>query len=83
MVRNRRGELYWIIESDYIEKIYIKQKWVQFCMLYSACELPLFFMPRPCRPDVRGPPMCPSFQKLRNGGHMDVRMDTNKSEGFL
>ena len=31
----------------------------------------------------RGPPMSFISKKLRNGGRMDVRMDTNKSKGFL
>ena len=36
--------------------------WVQFCMLYSACELHPFLMPACKKPKARGPP-CPSFQK--------------------
>lgn len=31
----------------------------------------------------RGPPVSFISKILRNGGHMDVRMDTNKSKGLL
>ena len=57
--------------------------WVQFCMLYSACELHPFLMPACKQPKARGPPVSFISKKLRNGGHMDVRMDKNKSKGFL
>lgn len=39
--------------------------WVQFCMLYSACELPPpFFMSEPCESDARGPPHVLHFKKI-------------------
>ena len=58
--------------------------WVQFCMLYSACELPPLFLclNRVSRmPEVR--PMSFISKKLRNGGHLNVRMDQDQSQGFL
>lgn len=37
--------------------------WVQFCMLYSACELHPFLMPACKKPKARGPPHVLHFKK--------------------
>ncbi len=38
--------------------------WVQFCMLYSACELHPIFMPVCRNPKARGPPRVLHFKKI-------------------
>ena len=38
--------------------------WVQFCMLYSACEMHPFYMPVPDKPSARGPPGVLHFRKI-------------------
>lgn len=48
---------------------------VHFGMLYLACEMHPFFSVHPIDTKIRGPPCVLHFKKLRNGGHIDVRMD--------
>ena len=83
MVLARGNTPYEIVKGAYGGVLNIFTDWVQFCMLYSACELHPFLMSACKNPKARGPPRVLHFKKLRNGGHMDVRMDTNKSKGFL
>ena len=56
---------------------------VQFCMLYFAWEQHLFLLSFPVKqnPEVRQ--MSFISKKLRNGGHLNVRMDQDQSKGFL
>lgn len=56
---------------------------VQFCMLYFAWEQHLFLLSFPVKqnPEVRQ--MSFISKKLRNGGHLNVRMDQDQSQGFL
>lgn len=56
---------------------------VQFCMLYFAWEQHLFYCLFPVKqnPEVRQ--MSFISKKLRNGGHLNVRMDQDQSQGFL
>ncbi len=83
MVFARGNTPYEIVKGAYEGVLNIFIKWVQFCMLYSACELHPIFMPICKNSKARGPPCVLHFKKLRNGGYIDVRMDTNKSKGFL
>lgn len=57
---------------------------VQFCMLYFAWEQHLFLLSFSSKAEPRGPRQM-SFisKKLRNGGHLNVRMDQDQSKGFL
>lgn len=56
---------------------------VQFCMLYFAWEQHLFLLSfsSKAEPEVRQ--MSFISKKLRNGGHLNVRMDQDQSQGFL
>lgn len=56
---------------------------VQFCMLYFAWEQHLFLLSFPVKqnPEVRQ--MSFISKKLRNGGHLNVKMDQDQSKGFL
>lgn len=56
---------------------------VQFCMLYFAWEQHLFLLSfsSKAEPEVRQ--MSFISKKLRNGGHLNVRMDQDQSKGFL
>lgn len=56
---------------------------VQFCMLYFAWEQHLFLLSFSVKqnPEVRQ--MSFISKKLRNGGHLNVRMDQDQSKGFL
>ena len=54
---------------------------VQFCMLYFAWEQHLFLLSFSSKAEVRQ--MSFISKKLRNGGHLNVRMDQNQSKGFL
>lgn len=56
---------------------------VQFCMLYFAWEQHLFLLSFSSEVKPRGPPDVFHFKKLRNGGHLNVRMDQDQSKGFL
>lgn len=58
---------------------------VQFCMLYFAWEQHLFLLSfsSEANPKPRGPPDVLHFKKIRNGGHLNVRMDQDQSKGFL
>lgn len=56
---------------------------VQFCMLYFAWEQHLFLLSFSSKAEPRGPPDVLHFKKLRNGGHLNVRMDQDQSKGFL
>lgn len=56
---------------------------VQFCMLYFAWEQHLFLLSFSSEVKPRGPPDVLHFIKLRNGGHLNVRMDQDQSKGFL
>lgn len=56
---------------------------VQFCMLYFAWEQHLFLLSFSGKAESRGPPDVLHFKKLRNGGHLNVRMDQDQSKGFL
>ena len=56
---------------------------VQFCMLYFAWEQHLFLLSFSSEVKPRGPPDVLHFKKLRNGGHLNVRMDQDQSKGFL
>ena len=80
MVLARGNTPYEIVKGAYEGVLNIFTDWVQFCMLYLACELHPFLMPALCKPYARGPPQVLHFKKIRNGGRMDVRMDTNKSK---
>lgn len=64
-------------------KVHKDNIWVQFCMLYFAWEQHLFYCLFPVKqnPEVRQ--MSFISKKLRNGGHLNVRMDQDQSKGFL
>ncbi len=72
-----------IMEGGREGELHTVENWVQFCMFYLACEMHPFFMFETHESKIRGPPRVLHFKKIRNGGHKDVRMDTNKSKGFL
>ncbi len=55
---------YEIVEGVNEGELNIFSAWVQFCMLYSACELHPFFMPVRENPKVRGPPRVLHFKKF-------------------
>ena len=56
---------------------------VQFCMLYFAWNSTFFYCLFSVKqnPEVRQ--MSFISKKLRNGGHLNVRMDQDQSKGFL
>lgn len=53
---------YEIVKGAYGEGFNIFTDWVQFCMLYSACELHPFLMPASSNPKARGPPRVLHFK---------------------
>lgn len=53
---------YEIVKGAYEGVFNIFTDWVQFCMLYSACELHPFLMPASRNPKARGPPRVLHFK---------------------
>ena len=52
-----------IVKGAYEGVLNIFTDWVQFCMLYLACELHPFLIPALCKPYARGPSLVLHFKK--------------------